>query len=244
MYEFHPKVATPDRNTIIWRYMTFPKFVWLLAKQTLFFAAIDQLDDPWEGLTTQRQIDQMKQWVAKAYPNEPEIRNQIMRTMSGRDMCVNCWHMNTHESMGMWSLYGGVGSLAVQSTVGGLIDCLRTDMQVFIGSVNYEDRSIKDIVDNNMIALAFNKGIQFRDERELRAALWMRLKTGWNGYLGIGEAIPVDVATLVQSLVLAPQSKEWLFEAVKSVLERFGLNKVVMKPSVFDDRPDLDFKTG
>lgn len=41
--------APKDKNTKIWRYMDFTKFVALLTQSELFFASPEQFDDPCEG---------------------------------------------------------------------------------------------------------------------------------------------------------------------------------------------------
>ena len=49
-YKEHLVFKTPPRTRIVWRYMSFAKFVWLIAKESLYFSRLDQHDDEWEGL--------------------------------------------------------------------------------------------------------------------------------------------------------------------------------------------------
>lgn len=46
-----PGITTPEDTACLWRYMSFEKFVSLLATKTLFFTRADKFDDPFEGFT-------------------------------------------------------------------------------------------------------------------------------------------------------------------------------------------------
>lgn len=59
MYETHPAFQQPSRETMIWRYMSFAKFVSLLEKKALFFARLDRLGDPFEGSPPRLDVELM-----------------------------------------------------------------------------------------------------------------------------------------------------------------------------------------
>jgi hypothetical protein len=51
MYMPHGAEKLPeDRDTPIWRYMDFTKFVYMLDRQSLFFCRPDCLEDSFEGM--------------------------------------------------------------------------------------------------------------------------------------------------------------------------------------------------
>lgn len=117
MYETHPVFKTPSRATTIWRYMSFSKFVWLVAKECLYFSRLDQHNDSWEGLL----------------PNNWNVERKKYARFT---TYINCWHMNSSESDAMWKLYGvSAGEMvAVKTTVDRLIKALgRAPEPVYIG---------------------------------------------------------------------------------------------------------------
>src|SRR5208282_6800049 len=100
MYEEHSVLETPSHTCTVWRYMSFTKSVWLVAKESLYFSRLDQHDDWWEGLLPRNwNIEYLKYIRFNAY--------------------INCWHMNSKESDAMWKLYGSSTgeTVAIRTTV-------------------------------------------------------------------------------------------------------------------------------
>src|SRR5262245_26459388 len=110
MYFEHPDFKKPqDGNIDIWRYLTFTKFVAMIATNSLYFSNIRVLQesDPFEGtvpegnhknrLSQPRLIGEEKSdfWAWK---------DRISEGMHA-SVFVNCWHVNTNESAAMWKLY-------------------------------------------------------------------------------------------------------------------------------------------
>lgn len=128
MYVKHKAFDTPPDNQTIWRYLSFTKFVWLIAKESLYFARLDQYDDWWEGLLPERcKIEDRKYIRFNKY--------------------INCWHMNGSESDAMWKLYGNSTgeTVAIKTNVGRLIKSLeRCAEVVFIGKIKYEEQNIPE----------------------------------------------------------------------------------------------------
>ena len=49
MYKELYGITTPDDGDILWRYISFEKFVNMLATESLFFTRAYKYDDPFEG---------------------------------------------------------------------------------------------------------------------------------------------------------------------------------------------------
>ncbi|HLN88509.1 MAG TPA: hypothetical protein VK253_00420, partial [Candidatus Binatia bacterium] len=47
----------PNSDTLLWRYMSFTKFVPLLEKRALFFCRSDKIGDPFEGSSPRQNVD-------------------------------------------------------------------------------------------------------------------------------------------------------------------------------------------
>ena len=127
MRESHPSIDREvPADTVLWRYMDFPRFVSMLKEGALWFSRADLLGDPLEGSFTQaREIERQR-----LLENPPEgrtreeledvFRHNARVTSEGRlHVYINCWHRGSYESMALWQGYGGGPyAIAVRTTVG------------------------------------------------------------------------------------------------------------------------------
>ena len=113
----------------VWRYMSFPKFVWLLQKKQLWLARADLLGDPWEISLAGDQLD----YVISRHPITPIGETQSQESAMERSAriiklwrataFVSCWNCADHESNALWRIYCGDGDgVAIQTTFGKLKD--------------------------------------------------------------------------------------------------------------------------
>ena len=223
MYEKHPAFETPPHTCNIWKYMSFAKFAWLIATESLHFLRLDQHDDEWEGLVATK-------------PENIEHRKYIRFTKY-----INCWHINNSESDAMWKLYGPAGeTVAIKTTVGALITSLKSGDPVCIGKMNYKERNIPE---GNLYWPVIFKRKPFQHEKELRLCIssprndnppnLTRLKDEFallggknlsemELLKGIGpKEIPVhvDLTQLISEVVICPNSKEYLSESVDYIVK-------------------------
>jgi hypothetical protein len=62
-YFRHPDLVLPDDNSVIWRYMDFPKFQSMLQRGSIFFSRADTQTDKLEGEYPNGLLDEVeKQW--------------------------------------------------------------------------------------------------------------------------------------------------------------------------------------
>ena len=238
MYKEHPAFKKPkDENAKIWRYMDFTKFVSLLDKSALFFTRVDKLGDPFEGSCPEKVIEFWERKLGVEYPGG-------FYKHLNKFTAVNCWHLNEYESAAMWKMYlRSNEGIAVQSTFKRLKDSLRNkEHDVFLGKVRYIDYSrLVDPVEVFTYPVIYKRKI-FKHEQELRAVIRKLPKRGFSerSKLTIAEGIyvPVDLNVLIDKIYLAPVSPVWQFELLKSILEKYQLNKKVVQ-SRMDDKPLL-----
>jgi hypothetical protein len=186
--EKHPLFELPeDRQTKLWRFMDFTKFVALLESRTLFFCRADRLGDPFEGSISARALEARKaeaQRMGRAFQDRDSAivmlegfgerlwdsleADSYMLRWSAEWMFVSCWHMNDVESAAMWNLYVPSGQgVAIQTTYERLRDQLPDD--VYIGKVKYINYQ-RDRVDlQNGFSPFMHKRESFSHELELRA---------------------------------------------------------------------------
>jgi hypothetical protein len=223
MYESHRVFETPAANNTIWRYMSFSKFVWLIAKESLYFSRLDQHADSWEGLLPQNWDTEVKKYARF-------------------NLYVNCWHMNNGESDAMWKLYGAASgeTVAIKTTIGRLIKALeKSPIPVYIGKMRYEER---DRPQDCLYWPATCKRKPFRHEKELRLCassasgdnppdlsqlkkafvpLGLDNKSDVEILREIGKkgiAVPVDLDHLIREVVVCPNSQPSLLDSLEYVL--------------------------
>ncbi|MBL1274541.1 MAG: hypothetical protein COB30_000475 [Ectothiorhodospiraceae bacterium] len=224
MYEEHRVFKTPYDDCEIWKYMSFTKFVWLIAKKALYFSRLDQHDDSWEGfLPTNWDIKDLKYSRFNAY--------------------INCWHMNSDESDAMWKLYGNPAdeTIAIKTTVGRLKESMKKSaISVYIGEVDYEE---KEWPESNLYFPVICKRKPFVHEKELR--LCVPSPSGDNppdlpqckqelDRLGVdnwsdsgllkeigekGVSVSVDLSQLIDEVIISPKGKDLLRESLQYIKE-------------------------
>jgi hypothetical protein len=227
MYQKHPAFETPAKSTIVWRYMSFAKFVWLIAKEELFFSRLDQHADDWEGFLPRNSNCKHQEYIRfNAY--------------------VNCWHMNDVESDAMWKIYESqIGeAVAVKSSVGRLIQSLeKAPLSVYIGQIDYREQNGQE---ENLYIPVTHKRKAFEHEKELRlcissgssdnppdfsklkeefvslgiekanTAISKNLYTQWNPK---GIPVRVDLTKLIDGIILPPKCGAYLKECVECITQ-------------------------
>lgn len=223
-YEFHPDLTTPPNRTVLWRYMDFAKFVEMLESRTLWFARIDQFEDPLEGTHTDAELAGLRKHLKKTHA---QALINVFR--SGRsELYVNCWRSGSTESLAMWDLYGkGSGILAVKSTVGRLRDAAVTyDKPVYISKVKYLDWGDAPGIDNVLVACS-RKDVSYQHEVEVRAIV-LDVSKNRCTKRRLGIRLPVDIERLITEVMVGPREQEWVVRLAERVMRRYGLYQKVI----------------
>jgi hypothetical protein len=257
MWKQHPDIPFPaDDKAVIWRFMDFPAFVDLLHSSSLHFSRLDALGDPFEGYGTamdylkfklpeqifrasggasEQTRDKLQQWRAQqARDLEQNQVIALLKRIQVAETCwANCWHLIERESVALWKIYHGRNKpIAVQSTVGGLRDSLRSDESsnnVSIGAVQYTGNRQKTPLSPS--AQAVTKTPAFAFENELRAVLIPELANQVT--LGTGTKIPLDLQSLVAAVRLSPVAEAWHVELVQQLIEHHGLQRLCEQSPLF-----------
>jgi len=242
MYIEHPVFEKPeDENAKIWRYMDFAKFMSLLDKSALFFPRADKLGDPFEGSYSKANICLRPQVYG-------EKDSQLISTLLGshikalrRFTAINSWHLSEYESAAMWRLYlKSNEGIAIQSSFNRLKNCFNPkdeDNNIYIGKVKYVDYERDWISEQNALEPFINKRKSYDYEQELRAVIQKTvIKNGkfdtFKPSFEEGIDILVDLYLLIEKIYVAPTTSGWLFNLVKSVVVKYGLNKEVLRSSL------------
>ena len=209
------------------RFLDLPKFLNLLTTESLHFCRSDLMEDKLELLTPADFSHR---------PYETKLRQMIEASVR-RQVFINSWHISEHETAMMWRAYEG--AVAVVSTVGQLMTVLDASPEdTRVGQVCYHGELIAGgSYDTNILSLC--KRPNFEPDREFRAILWRE-----NGPpktpeppLDRGVYVTVDLAALINQVVVSPHSKRWLAPTLSAVLDKFGLGHVPLEDSNLNDPP-------
>ena len=233
VYRKHDVFETPELTQPIWKYLSFAKFVWLIANKSLYFSRLDHLEDSWEGLLP-----------SKFEKDDKRPSGKYLRF----NKYINCWHMNDAESDAMWKVYGNSSheTVAIKSDVGSLIHALKAvpntgeePKDVFIGKVNYVENNITL---NNFYHQVLYKRPPFAHEQELRLCVssdcnhnppdYSEIMNIFSAY-GIpisnlellkqcgnkGISVPVALDKLIHEIVICPNSEGYIEDSVNYVLQ-------------------------
>ncbi|MDD2501763.1 MAG: hypothetical protein PHN92_13225 [Geobacter sp.] len=238
MYKLH-KSFNPltDISAMVWRYISFGQLVWLIAQEKLYFSRLDQHEDGWEGFIPR---------------NWDKGKSRYIRFTT----YINCWHMNGSESDDMWKCYGNPHgeTVAIKTTVGRLIKSIeKSPIDTFIGEIDYTESESSA---TNLYTPVLFKRKAFIHEQELRLCVssdscdnppYFSPVIQQANALGCqiaetellkaagekGGSVTVDLAQLVEEVVLCPNRKPWLKEAVeyvvKSKLSRVRISESMIK---------------
>src|SRR6476660_3965684 len=102
--EIGARIEPPPRDTPIWRYIDFVRFVAMLNAGGLFFSRADLLGDPFEGTFSPQSVEEFCLATRRPY-EQGRAWAEVLRDLR-KNSYVSCWHESEVESAALWSLYG------------------------------------------------------------------------------------------------------------------------------------------
>jgi len=236
-----------DRETRLWRYMDFAKFLSILETRAIYFPRADTLGDPFEGAAGI--VDRREQWNSfyrdffrdammtaprgdAPTPSEDELVKYTERfidslaEMGARDRIrsyVSCWHANDGESEALWRLYcpAPAPGIAIETTAERLMEAFDYDPNIKLGRVRYVDfqEAFANVQDR-----LFWKRKSLSHESEVRAVIARDQPAA-----DIGLSIAADVEKLLVSVVPSPFAGDWLTALVEATVKRYGVTTKVAR---------------
>lgn len=202
MYEEHAAFEAPeDPDASVWRFTDLAKFLSMLSRRDLYFHRADLQEDPFEGA------------IWKLYG-----QNGMRAPKPADSVFVNSWHRNEHESMAMWKIYGAESSgIALRSTYNRLIRSFEEWPEpIHVGVVNYFDDGSEPEGEDWLPFMHKRKAFEY--ERELRAV------TTCSEEDVVGVYVGVNLEELVDRIVLAPGTPDWVLEVTRDLAGRYELD--------------------
>jgi len=232
----------PHRDTVLWRYMDFAKFISLLQTKSLYFQRADKSVDPFEGakcriadklVYEEWHIDELlKRAQSEVSFNDREKRGFEKFLLENEKLgllpfshqnFINCWHENEYESVAMWNLYTTSleYGVAIKTTYEKLCTSLENVADIQIGKVIYHDLNIEK--PNNEDDVFWYKLNPYKHEQEVRAIIEdLNPDLEENGKL-----IPVNLNLLIHKVYLSPSSELWFKKMVRKVMHKYELKKEI-----------------
>jgi hypothetical protein len=239
----HPAFPPPTNPDIsIWRYLTWPKFDWLVNEGRLFMPSAAHLGDPLEGTQPKGDADYWEALAACAASDEQRRTVEHNRDLISRFAAayrtryyVSCWHVNNSINPQMWGNYApDVQSVAIRTSFSQLRDVLPPNVE--IGMIRYIDFSVDRLPTSNMLEYITHKSLAFQAERELRAVAMHQIVEGvdqqhfqanhFESETDPGFRVyapPILVANLLASVFVHPSAPDAFFKQVAASCNAHGL---------------------
>ena len=222
----------PKNKDTVWRYMSFEKFVNMLATGSLFFSRADKYDDKFEGYIPELI---MRYYESAGIRIDPELRQYIM---------CNCWHHGDEESMAMWDKYHlHNNGIAIKTTMVNLKKSLPQDEpDIFIGKVDYESIEnqnqieMPEDIENLLYYPYFYKRKPFQYEQEVRAIIDIASIPRDNPY-EFGKSLKINIQTLMgenSEVIVSPHADEWIAGTLELIVERYEFRFPVNRSKLLD----------
>lgn len=227
-----PPSVTADSNinqrAILRKYMDLPKLLDLLHFKSLYFRRADGFPDRLEGAlfpSLRATIDKAHAERTIPYNSDHFYRRARIGTY------VSCWTISSKDSMAFWQLYGGVKhSIALTTNVNRLIHAaMYWNRNVHIYRVKYVDHArMKDYIIGRYSDVLQFKHEAYRHDKELRIVVPAQ-GPNWESN-PICLRLPLaNLDTIVRSIVVAPESDQEFYRAVKALCSKYGLHSPVRR---------------
>lgn len=217
----HPFFSeAPPLDAKLWRYLSFPRFAYLLQTSHLHFSRVDLFDDHFEGAWPKSDA---QHWEKVGQVFSVLFFTEKMRS----NVAVSCWIEAPYELAAMWRLYapGGDG-VAVTTTFkkvfyvvkNGEIPGLVNDA----GRVKYLDHYTDGLIGQlpagapypNAYAPFTMKHRSYEHEKEVRALI-----TSLQEIAKGGMDLPVSLSDFIDEIVISPFSDDWFGRVVTGLAE-------------------------
>lgn len=233
----HPALRFQNKKAnTIWRYMDLAKFHSLVKSQQLWLSQRSKLGDPFEGAVPGDDIvrlrasendaiygrtveSRLQEWLRR---DSERVRLTTLRQQRREWQYANCWNRSSSESMALWQLYGHAGNtVAIRSSLPRLQKSLAAEFPplsiVPAKYLEWNDKRWNTLSEESQSQL---KHRSYEHEREIRV-LWEKPQVGedaWT-YNPPGYLVDIHVETLIEQVLVAPQTSDFFREAAQDILD-------------------------
>jgi hypothetical protein len=247
--------SEPSPDAILWRYMSFSRFVAMLSQQGLYFRRSDAFPDRWEGaigpaslkpLYDQRLNELMTEAIGGPQPDDVEPLTPEAKLKTASDLVlqmselnrklrlntfISCWHEAADESEAMWKLYSYDSSegIAIVTDCRTLKRLIPRKYAVTIGSVQYRD---SDFGPSAPLHRFFHKRPAFAHEKEVRL---VHIQNDVEPSADLGLVVPVELRKLIHHIVVSPYAPDWVFKVAEDVCKKYRFSTPIHRSHLADE---------
>lgn len=249
--ELHEFPQTGE-NEILWRYMSFEKFIWFLKNEQLYQPSISSFNDPFEGSlprgTKKEYEKKYSEWQATLnlrsmginlndYKNEQLLEFEKQRKLLRDTTYASCWCLRNTESEALWKIYCQPQNGIVIKTTYGKLKKMASSSVDIIGKVQYLDYNTEKFELFSPVTPFMYKRTSFDYESEVRILTSYKLFKGFEETMPNSQVINVDIEELVDAIFVYPYSKKDYIEYVKTEtkIHSKNLSKLVRKSEMIDE---------
>lgn len=235
-----------SKNPYLWKYYDLHKFIYLLTNQKIFFTRLDNLDDPFEGLSTKFLRDNHKNAKSEAeldhlYSLNKESKeefeklkefnkviNSHMTSVSQTKQYVSCWFNSDRESMAMWNLYSNQDLVAIKVN----FEILRTCITESFADLAKQNENKISIIGDEIKYLKLNP---FDENLKMQSLNYSALKKDKSysyeneyRFLIISNdnelkpnffSVPINLEKLEMTILTHPKMENWKFDNLNELLK-------------------------
>lgn len=243
MYERHEQLLNLDEDCVLWKFMSFSKFVNML-KGKIYFNRLDKFEDVFEGTFPQYNVEHRNE----VYGNEiiPQNVYDTIERMMKNYVYVSCFHKSEYETAFMWKQYADNDGIAIKTTSERLKRSFyKTSETIHISTVKYIDYNKEFMPERNGLYLAIHKRKSFEPESEVRC-VYMKTPASKpnpdnlsetiidpNEKTPCGEYIDIDLETLIEEIYISPYAAPYIKENVDLIVNKFNITAKVIPSKLF-----------
>ena len=213
-----------NEKSILRKYMDLSKLLDLLYSGSLYFRRADGFADRLEGAL----FPSLRTIIDDSHSNGeiPYDSDEFYRR-AREGSFVSCWSLGSRDNMALWQLYGGIkSSVAVTSTVSKIVNAYESDRSIHIHKVKYVDhKKVKNYVIGAPREVLQYKSDAYTFEKEIRI-IAPHTETDKET---LGIRVPMDLNTLIRSIVVAPDADVNFVRAVSDVCKKYGLKAPIRR---------------
>jgi hypothetical protein len=229
--------APKSDHVRLWRFMSLGKFVQLRHSRSLYFARLDQFNDPYERFPPAGFVGDR----AFNFGIDPAEEDRHFRRRASKTCALhyaNCWYSSDHEPAALWHQYPGDETLAVRSSVRRFSKSIEATSQiVYCGLVEYVDFYNKWWTEPADFHFVMIKRASFAHEREFRAVVVLDPPAGEMDIEDLrtamprGIEVPVDLEVLIDDIVMAPTAPSWMTDVLRDLIAKYGQLRKILRQS-------------
>lgn len=243
MYERHEQLFNLDEECVLWKYMSFSKFVNML-RGKIYFNRLDNFEDVFEGTFPQYNLEHRED----VYEDEliPQNVYDTIERMMKKYTYVSCFHRSEYETAFMWKQYADFDGIAIKTTLERLKKSFyKTPETIHISAVRYLDYNKEFMPERNGFYLGLHKRKSFEPEKEVRC-IYTKIPKAINNSADpsekiidpnektpCGEYINIDLETLVEEIYISPYAAPYIKENVDLIVNKFNITAKIIQSKLF-----------